>query len=58
VTGRRWLAEVQLPVEERGSVDTGLRQIVSLDAEVRAVEQLVAQQALGSPEIRRLITVP
>jgi transposase len=58
VAGRRWLAEVQLPVEERESVDAGLRQIAFLDAEVKAVEKLVAQQALGWPEIRRLMTVP
>jgi transposase len=58
VTGRRWLADVQLPVEERESVDAGLRQIAFLDAEIKAVEKLVAQQALGWPEIRRLMTVP
>ena len=58
VTGRRWLAEVRLPVEERESVDAGLRQIVFLDAEIKAVEKLIAQQALGWPEIRRLMTVP
>jgi transposase len=58
VTGRRWLAEVELPVEERESVDAGLRQIVFLDAEIKAVEKLIAQQALAWPEIRRLMTVP
>ncbi len=58
VTGRRWLADVELPVEERESVDAGLRQIAFLDLEIRAVEKLVAQQALGWPEIRRLMTVP
>jgi transposase len=58
VTGRRWLADVELPVEERESVDAGLRQIAFLDAEVKAVEKLVAQQALGWPEIGRLMTVP
>jgi transposase len=58
VTGRRWLAEVQLPVEERESVDAGLRQIAFLDSEIKAVEQLIAQQALAWPEIRRLMTVP
>jgi hypothetical protein len=36
----------------------GLRQIVFLDAEIKAVEQLIAQQALSWPEIRRLMTVP
>jgi transposase len=58
VTGRGWLAEVELPVEERESVDAGLRQIVFLDVEIKAVEKLIAQQALGCPEIRRLMTVP
>jgi transposase len=58
VTGRRWLADVELPVEERESVDAGLRQIVFLDGEIKAVEKLIAQQALGWPEIRRLMTVP
>jgi transposase len=58
VTGRRWLAEVTLPVEERESVDAGLRQIAFLDSEIKAVEKLIAQQALSWPEIRRLMTVP
>jgi transposase len=58
VTGRRWLAEVGLPVEERESVDAGLRHIGFLDEEIKAVEKLVAQQALSWPEIRRLMTVP
>ena len=57
VTGRRWLAEVGLLVEERESVDAGLRQIAFLDSEIKAVEQLIAQQALAWPEIRRLMTV-
>ena len=58
VKGRRWLAEVELPVEERESVDAGLRQIAFLDAEIAAVDRLIAQQALAWPEIRRLMTVP
>jgi transposase len=39
-------------------VDAGLRQIVFLDAEIKAVEKLIAQQALRWPELRRLMTVP
>src|SRR4051794_13272999 len=58
VKGRRWLAGLELPVEERESVDAGIRQIEFLDAEIAAVERLIAQQALGWPEIRRLTTVP
>jgi transposase len=58
VGGRRWLAEVELPLEERESVDAGLRQIVFLETEIKAVEKLIARQALDWPEIRRLMTVP
>jgi transposase len=58
VAGRAWLAAVELPLEERESVDAGLRQIAFLDGEIAAVERVIAQQALGWPEIRRLMTVP
>jgi transposase len=58
VNGRRWLAGLELPVEERESIDAGIRQIDFLDAEIAAVERLIARQALDWPEIRRLMTVP
>jgi transposase len=58
VKGRRWLAGLELPPEERVSVDAGIRHIEFLDAEIAAVERLIAQQALEWPEIRRLMTVP
>ena len=58
VKGRQWLAGLELPLEERESVDAGIRHIDFLDAEVAAVERLIAQQALEWPEIRRLMTVP
>src|SRR5665213_1125691 len=57
VKGRQWLAGLKLPVEERESVDAGLRQIAFLDAEIAAVDKLIARQALDWPEIRRLMTV-
>jgi hypothetical protein len=56
--GRRWLAELDLPEEERESVDSALRQIEFLDSEVEAVERLIATEALASTEIERLMTVP
>ena len=37
VKGRQWLAGLELPVEERESVDAGIRQIEFLDAEIAAV---------------------
>jgi transposase len=58
VKGRRWLAELELPTEERESVDSAMRQIEFLDSEIEAVERLIAAEALESPEIRRLMTVP
>jgi transposase len=58
VKGRAWLAGLELRLEERESVDAGVRQIEFLNAEIAAVERLIAQQALSWPEIRRLMTVP
>jgi transposase len=58
VKGRQWLAALELPPEERESVDAGIRHVEFLDTEVAAVERLIAQQALSWPEIRRLMTVP
>ena len=58
VKGRQWLLTLELPLEERESVDAGIRQIEFLDAEIAAAEKLIAQQALSWPEIRRLMTVP
>jgi len=58
VKGRRWLGELELPVEERETVDAGMRQIEFLDTEIAQVERLIAREALASVEIRRLMTVP
>ncbi len=58
VKGRAWLAGLELPLEERESVDAGIRHVEFLDAEIAAVERLVAQQAFSWAEIRRLMTVP
>jgi len=58
VAGRRWLATLELPVEERESVDSSLRQIMFLERELADVDRLVALDAIGSPEIKRLMSVP
>jgi transposase len=58
VKGRAWLAGLELPLEERESVDAGIRHVEFLDSEIAAVERLIAHQALSWPEIRRLMTVP
>jgi hypothetical protein len=39
VKGRRWLAELELRLEERESVDAVLRHVEFLDGEIAAVER-------------------
>jgi transposase len=56
--GRRWLTELELPAEERETVDSCLRQIDFLDAELVEADRVIAADALGSAEIRRLMSVP
>jgi transposase len=58
LAGRQWLREVELPPEERETVDGCLRQIEFLDEEVAATERAIAQAALDSAEVKRLMTVP
>jgi transposase len=58
VNGRVWLAGQDLPVVERETVDSAVRQVEFLDAEIAAVEQVIAAEALSWPEVKRLMTVP
>jgi transposase len=58
LAGREWLRDVELPIEERETVDGCLRQIEFLDGEIAEVEKQVARDALTSPQIKRLMTVP
>jgi transposase len=57
-TGRRWLAQLELPVDERITLDGCLRQIDFLDAEISQLDAEIARQALAWPEVLRLMTVP
>ena len=56
--GRSWLTRIELPAAERESVDSCLRQLAFLESEIEAIDRVVAQEALGSPKILRLMTVP
>ena len=56
--GRRWLSELELPLEETETLQSALRHIEFLDGEIAAVERLIARAALGSAPARRLMTVP
>jgi transposase len=56
--GRSWLGELELPIEERETLDSGLRQIDFLDGEIAAVDRVIAHDALNWPEARRLMSIP
>ena len=58
VAGRRWLAEQELPADEREMVEACLRQIDFLDEEIVHVDRVLAELALTSPAMRRLMTLP
>jgi len=58
VKGRKWLGQLELPLEEAETVSGALRHIDFLTAEVAEVERLIAREALVSPQARRLMTVP
>ena len=58
VKGRDWLRGLELPEEEDETVKAGLRHIEFLDSEIEQVERLIAKDALQSPQIKRLMTVP
>ena len=58
LAGRRWLSELELPTEERETLDGCMRQIEFLDEEIEALERVIASAALESAEIRRLMSVP
>jgi transposase len=58
VKGRDWLQGLELPEVEDETVKAGLRHIEFLDSEIEQVERLIAKDALESPQIKRLMTVP
>jgi hypothetical protein len=48
--GRAWLAALDLGLDERETVDAGLRQFDLLQAELAHIDRAIAEQALGSVE--------
>jgi transposase len=58
IAGRRWLEGLELPAEERETIDSALRQIDFLERELKEAERVIANDALLSVETRRLMTVP
>src|SRR5436309_14147790 len=56
--GRQWLAALELPADERETVEGCLREVDFLDCEVGLIERELASEALDSEAIRRLLSVP
>ena len=56
--GRQWLAALELPADERETVECCLREVDFPNSEIALIERELANQALDSDEIRRLMTVP
>src|SRR4051812_6334487 len=55
---RAWIAAQQLPIDERLTVDAGLRQLDILDGDLRGVDRLIARQVREDADVRRLMTMP
>jgi transposase len=49
--GRRWLAGLELPLDERLTLDGCLRQVEFLDIEIAVLDGEIAKQALAWPEV-------
>ena len=55
---RAWLAELDLPADERMTVDSCLREADFLAAEIEQIDADLARDALGDEQVRRLMTIP
>jgi transposase len=56
--GRRWLAEQELPLDERRAVEALLRQLDFHGEELRLIDADLARIALAREEVTRLMTIP
>jgi transposase len=56
--GRAWLAEQQLPADERRAAEALLRQLDFHAEELRLIDAELARVALKRPEVTRLMTIP
>src|SRR5215217_2732560 len=56
--GRRWLAEQELPADERQAAEALLRQLDFHGEELKLIEAELARVALRREEVKRLMTIP
>jgi transposase len=58
VAGRRWLAGLELPPDERLALDSALRLDTVLSEEIGAADRTIAGMVVDDPRVRRLLTIP
>jgi transposase len=58
VRGRAWLGSLELPPDERLTVDAAVRIDAVLSEQVEAVERAIATAVVDDPRARRLLTIP
>lgn len=56
--GRRWLAEQPFPADEAETVSGCLAQLAFCDRQITEIDAQLAAFALGSPDARRLLSIP
>ncbi len=56
--GRAWLAEQELPIDERHAAEALLRQLDFHSEELRLIDADLAKVALAREEVKRLMTIP
>ena len=55
--GRAWLAEQQLPPDERSAVEQRLRALDQLGEDLAAIDRSLAQATLQNEQVHRLLTI-
>ena len=58
VRGRAWLAALELPPDERLTLDAAVRIDAVLCEQVAAAERAIAEAVVDDPRARRLLTIP
>lgn len=58
VKGRAWLAEQRMPADEAETVAGCLAQIAFCDQQIAVIDRQLAEFALASQDVKRLMTIP
>jgi transposase len=56
--GRTWMAQQPLPADERAALERHVRECDRLAEDLKEIDRELAGEALASPAVRRLITIP